>query len=560
MLDSREKISSLLRQYPYSAGRYLERAICHESLSYPDLAAGDAYRALLLADEILDEEGEYHKQAVACITRADIEPGIYGHRAESLKADFSDERFNNAASFETEDPGRLKDERSWHQKIGEIYADECYNLLAHMLTACGDLKSAYLFAERGLHAHPGQTRIQNLKKEILDKYSEKESARSDFNPKEDLPENGLARREVYPWNTHEPIRSSEEHVEYINQELRKIAPKCEVQVTNLSKLEKDSSGNLAKSAMVKQFGIFATSNIKPNEPLFLEPSVLTSSTGLHDPFCDACSTPLPPSSLESPLPSCSSCEDIFFCSQACLDRAQDSYHSAVCGITDFDTVLKDPTPSTATSALYTLLSARTIAMVETQEIHPLDLPQVKYLWGDYRQDTDTGDRTLPFNFSNNIAQPLHLLTRLELDPFAPKNLDRYDTWVTNTLLAKFRGTANARMNGRTGIPEVAGVHWLWSLANHSCAPNVRWDWEKGAMGFVARGGDDIVEWDHRVGNDNVKGKWEGGIKAGQEVLSHYCDVGLPVKERRQWAIGALGGVCVCERCLWEEKENAKDDP
>lgn len=71
------------------------------------------------------------------------------------------------------------------------------------------------------------------------------------------------------------------------------------------------------------------------------------------------------------------------------------------------------------------------------------------------------------------------------------------------------------------------------------------------MGLVARGEEDAVRW----GEDKrVEGKWKGGIEKGQEVLTHYCDVELGVRQRREWAVGPLGGVCVCERCVWEEGE------
>ena len=227
-----------------------------------------------------------------------------------------------------------------------------------------------------------------------------------------------------------------------------------------------------------------------------------------------------------------------------------------CGLPDFDIVAKEPSPFAASSALYTLLTARTLAMAETQDIHPLDLPQVKYLWGDFTPRGSPTTRTLPFSFENNIAQPLHLLSKLDRDPFAPQMFARYDTWVINTLLAKFRGVANAKMNERTGLPEVAGVHWLWCLSNHSCAPNVRWAWEKGGMGLVARGADDAVRWGRDRDRDG-EGTWEGGIAKGEEVLTHYCDVELGVRQRREWAVGPLGGVCVCERCVCEEGEERR---
>lgn len=43
----------------------------------------------------------------------------------------------------------------------------------------------------------------------------------------------------------------------------------------------------------------------------------------------------------------------------------------------------------------------------------------------------------------------------------------------------------------------------------------------------------------------------GGIKAGEEVLNHYCDIDLKVQARREWAKGSLGGWCMCQRCRVE---------
>jgi hypothetical protein len=48
---------------PYSIPHRLELAKAYSQLGYPDLAAGDAYKALLLIDEVV-EEGEYHEEAL----------------------------------------------------------------------------------------------------------------------------------------------------------------------------------------------------------------------------------------------------------------------------------------------------------------------------------------------------------------------------------------------------------------------------------------------------------------------------------------------------------------
>lgn len=65
----RHLLTSQLSDNPYECGCYLKRALCHELLGFPDLAAGDAYRALLLTDEVQDESGEYNEQAIAAIEK-----------------------------------------------------------------------------------------------------------------------------------------------------------------------------------------------------------------------------------------------------------------------------------------------------------------------------------------------------------------------------------------------------------------------------------------------------------------------------------------------------------
>ena len=478
LLQQRTQLSLDLEKSPYSLYIYLQRAAIYEELGYPDLAAGDAYRALLLTDEVLDGYGEFHQQALEAIEdipqsiqhTEDVDIAVNGVNGAAFPPPLD----NNGCSFE-EPLAHNADDKLRVQQRAKRFALQSYRTLAQVLIECGDLRAAYDFTLRGLKAFPEDNELQQLRKGIIERHKRRLNEQSgsmahwEASMREDLTCNGSVRREIYPFNLHEPDRFSEESLLYMNSEMKKFAPKCEVRVTELPLLQMDSSNEMLGTETVKQLGIFAASDIAPGEAILHEPSVLTSSSVLHDPVCDACSAKLPPWSAESPLPECSLCEDIVFCSQACFDRAQCLYHPGVCGLSDFDVVAKDASPLAATNALYTLLVARTIAMAESQDMHPLDLPQIKYLWGDY---SDSTPRMLPFSFEAHIAQPIHLLSRLDKDPFT--TLARYDTWVINTLSAKFRGTANAKMNERTGIPEVAGVHWLWSLANHSCASNVRW--------------------------------------------------------------------------------------
>jgi len=364
----------------------------------------------------------------------------------------------------------------------------------------------------------------------------------------DLPDQGLVRREIYPWNDHEPNRFSQETLDFLNAELEAVAPKCEVRVTELPTLLETASNTDGYGIIPtnKQLGLFAKDDIKPGETVLDEFSLLAANNHLKESLCDACSSELPPLNEKSAVVGCPECDDIMFCSHDCLERAQEAYHPSVCD-KDIDTIAKDPDPREKTFALYLLLLSRVLAMSATQEKHPLELKEVKYIWGDFLPSASNAVPvslnappppvwTLPFSFQYNISGPLHVLEKMDIDIFT--SLPDYDLWVFNTLYSKFRGTASARVNKRNGHPEVAAVHPLWCLANHDCDPNVQWEW-RGRMKLWCR--------DKRIGG-------VGGLKKGDEVLSHYCDIELKVKDRREWASGSLGGWCMCDRCRREAAE------
>src|SRR6185312_13534788 len=74
LLESRQQLTDALTKDPYDLITYLRRAIVYSDLAYPDLAAGDAYRALLLTDEVLNESFEYHQQAVQALQKHPVTP------------------------------------------------------------------------------------------------------------------------------------------------------------------------------------------------------------------------------------------------------------------------------------------------------------------------------------------------------------------------------------------------------------------------------------------------------------------------------------------------------
>jgi len=195
---------------------------------------------------------------------------------------------------------------------------------------------------------------------------------------------------------------------------------------------------------VKQLGLFAKEDISPGETALQEKSLLAAVARLHETFCDACSITLPSTGDDATI-ACEECNEVFFCSEDCHDLAQESYHPSLCGIN----IDRKVSPGEAADSLYTLLVIRAMALAETQQVHPLELKEVRYIWGDYHgldvnklwnpeADAFGGlSRTLPFSFDANVLRPLHILEQMDVNIFEQSH--RYDTWVINTLYAKLRG-------------------------------------------------------------------------------------------------------------------------
>lgn len=527
LLTARQVLTNELLENPYDLVTYLRRALIYSDLGYPDLAAGDAYRALILTDEVRDQSFEYHEEALEALQKYHDAPlpSVLDHGLLGEMAGNEDARDAETLAL-----------------VGSVRA---YQILSLGLLLVGCLKSAHTFCERGLSVAPENQELLNVLSYI--KTVAQRRLRWDTFDSSRLPEWGMVRREVYPWNTHEPDRFSDESLGFLNKELSTMAPKCEVQVATLPVLlDADSDmDNYEVIPTCKQLGVFAKEDINGGEIVLQEYSLVTANNRLKESVCDACSEDLPPLGSESTAVNCDECYDTVFCGQFCHDKAQELYHPAVCE-KDVDSIAKDTDARESDEALHLLLLARVLAMAAHQEVHPLDVNQIKYIWGDFvaskSNEIDLSPNagpppewTLPFSFKYNIETPFHILEKMDLNIYA--SLSEYDLWVLNTLYSKFRGTASARKNPRDGRPDVAAVHPFWCLANHDCDPNVTWDWG-GRMVLKAR-------------ETRVVGNRPGGIRKGEEILNHYCDVSLSVQDRREWARGSLGGWCMCARCREE---------
>lgn len=72
LLERLQEQHARIDDEPYDHSERLHLAQLYQELGYPDLAAGEAYLAILLLDEIEDESGEYHTEALAACRKAEI--------------------------------------------------------------------------------------------------------------------------------------------------------------------------------------------------------------------------------------------------------------------------------------------------------------------------------------------------------------------------------------------------------------------------------------------------------------------------------------------------------
>lgn len=535
LIQRRQGLTDALSHGPLNPEVLLGRAEVYRKLGYPDLAAADAYYALTLVETAIDPDF------------SDLCPE-YKDQEQNRPWPHSEETISKALVWALE-------------------------VLVESLTKLGCLKQAltYLlqlekYSSSG--TEQSQRRVhERFTEDILKRYRELKPQAAKIETLDDLeecrtqlPTAGLAPREVYPWDTFEPDRTSAESLGLINGVLAASGPDLEVRATVLPILGKHDQDNNSETCI--QLGLFASKDLSPSQSILHERSIITAIRPIDASLCDLCASPLPELSAPEPPVACPECTTTIFCSASCLDFALERYHKPpFCDNEDgLDEIGRDANAPFPADDLYFLLVARTIAMAEAQDVHPLDLFETKFLCGEFT--SHDAPPSLPFSFTHNVILPFRFFTTLMLSdlsvtPYSTKWTERYDHWIIQTLYAKFRGVASARQSTWDAKPEVAAVHPLWCLANHSCAPNVSWTWGEGPeIVYEVR---EKPVWQREHGRRSSRGGGSKdevytGIKKNEEIMNHYVDVELGIRERREYGMGPLGGACRCERCVVESGE------
>lgn len=126
---------ALVEEQPYCLVVYLELASIYLLLGYPDLAAGSAYKALLLTDAVRDDSDEYHDQAyenfAQVISRVPAETRLIAME-RALERD-PDRYLTNADVCSTEEPLMEDDFETLMAWCENFYERATYDLLNQVI-------------------------------------------------------------------------------------------------------------------------------------------------------------------------------------------------------------------------------------------------------------------------------------------------------------------------------------------------------------------------------------------------------------------------------------------
>jgi len=229
------ELQNSLSTQPYSVILRLKLAHSYKFLGYPDLAASDAYKALLLIDEVV-EELEYHEVALDA-AKVDI-TSLRDHTTITCSPNSQNWEHAECYCVTVIKDGEIEvvDDEEAVTWAKTCWSKTAYDYLVGGLIDCGCLRSAFDYNTRALRAFPNMpsfTAYQETLKLKLRAYFETTGEEFDKIDVLDYPDKGLVRRELYPWNEYEPDRFSSQNIQFLNEEMTKVAPQLEVKVANL---------------------------------------------------------------------------------------------------------------------------------------------------------------------------------------------------------------------------------------------------------------------------------------------------------------------------------------
>ena len=503
---------------PYNPRLWLERSKILLKLSFPDLACGDAYKAL----QLIRDSKDGSSRLTHCVR---LEVAKY-----LVSAHYS---FANVLPTEL-----LMSSNGMDKVIAHLNELEYHSVvvLAEGLLIANSFQESLNLAQENARKFPDAHELLAIRKAAraacAQRTRELEAAGNSWSEIQEDLRSGEVYVETYPWMSTETSRRSD-IIHFVNDNLRKASRnQCYVKRSKIrDKIPMLSTNNAEMVADV--FGIFAQTNIPRGRRVLKDYTCLCAVDDIAD-RCSACYDLLSEVAVES------ECCETKFCSSACLNNAS-KFHPAVCGkdLRKYECA-RESQASSIISVTESRLLLRALAIaVNFSDLHPLRAPIISRLTSLHAGAGAQEPR--PFSLARSIIEPIDMLTRLGVDVYANHN---FDTWVILTIGARL--DINSRHASET--PEAdqyyIAINPLYTFFNHSCNPNVTYEHSKS-------GPDSILRM-----------KTLRKVKAGEELFINYLpakDLALHVSERLRRLRAWFGHDCQCVKCIKEmAKENAED--
>lgn len=570
--SSTQLLTETIAQLPYDPTLWLLRAQLLLSLGYPELAAGDAYKARLLIQAAIQES----KSPLGSAVRLQLGYALYFRYyirtlPQLLKSNGEVRVPNDTTSVPIDETLATTLQNHKHASytillISLQHANDFHSALSLALDSSSPTSPSTSVStpqsdeddDPGSKVHITELRaILHAKRQACEQVYASSPAEI-----ETAVRNGSVIARRYPWMRESGRHRGKEMVEEMGRDVSKLTQgKC------LIKKSEVSDGEI---------GVFAAKTMGEGEVLCVEaPEVLVSGSAMR---CVSCCAYV--GDEDARVMKCCGRRS---CNKDCAEDGATVFHQEKCGrlregffcagllaTLDKDADEGDEPEisqrSTHTNTrmhnAYLSLAARTLSnagSTHTRSLHPLtSVPAIARLVANYNSSTPR-----PFRLSTHIASPIAFLIRqCDVDIFADA---RFDTWVLHTIRLRIenneaqgfvpvekerkdRGKEKEKHEGSESGNESVYIQGMWnahSAMNHSCDPNVEWVDCLPSKG--ARKG--------RVGLKMCRTLRK--IDAGEELCHAYLDVqGIgDCAERAAVLAPWVGDVgCACVRCRRERAD------
>ncbi len=468
----------------------MERAFHLKVVGYPELAAGDAFKAKTLARARLDVLRD--------------KPTTIGQKVRPYTEQEMEHLLLRSILFLAETL-QLLDESSGMQEL------------------CNE----------GLNLSPSNPDLQQLSEVaariLAGKQHQAGRLPRNSDPYVKIVSTGRILNEPYPFLAPKHMTRSEETVHAVQGAFEVVSSNCSLAPRRFSS---------ESSSKAEGFGVYANADVKPGSKVFEDQTILgatdTSSSApssfRNSGICDNCCGSLPRSSKQRIK--CKHCSALY-CSEYCHTAALMFNHQAMCG-QNYDWLFKglrgmDPNRHEMSGPMW----LRVLSTCVQSDCHPLDHPLIARLV----PHSDTAGNPRAWTLRHNIIRPNKILLQLGVDIFQDL---RYDTWVLQNVGIRLTTNQHGRRT-KNGRP-IRAVSSLYSFLNHSCEPNAEWKCAQVKDGATAHESTTIIVSTTR------------SIKNGEEICIDYNDVGhIRNKTRRQKSLVPWfpDGACECTRCQRE---------